>query len=361
MVRVSFILPVYNVEKYVRRAIDSLLAQTMPDFEAIFVDDGSPDRSADIISEAAAHDSRLCLIRKENGGVASARNAGLDVARGKYIFFLDPDDWVEPDAAEQLADAADSEDADIVIFGSTLDTYDASGRLVGRSTAMPPLEGVFRGTPFRDNFDKIASSHLVTNKLMRREFIEQHCCRFRCYDIGEDAMFFIDFYRNDPACLVSLRKVCYHCTESRVGSLSNSYHNERIDENFYISDALRDVVHEWGLDDSPMHSAAVKYCTVRDLQMGIKNVSLSDMSLRERTAWLRRMMKLPRVREAVHDTPLASAGSRNDTVKLLLLKLHLPGMVTILSALNRRGTAGTVGTAGDTGNAGNAGNAQGDF
>lgn len=193
MVRVSFILPVYNVEKYVRRAIDSLLAQTMPDFEAIFVDDGSPDRSADIISEAAAHDSRLRLIRKENGGVASARNAGLDAARGKYIFFLDPDDWVEPDAAEQLADAADREDADIVIFGSTLDTYDASGRLVGRSTAMPPLEGVFRGTPFRDNFDKIASSHLVTNKLMRREFIEQHCCRFRCYDIGEDAMFFIIF------------------------------------------------------------------------------------------------------------------------------------------------------------------------
>ena len=102
-------------------------------------------------------------------------------------------------------------------------------------------DSVFRGTPFRDNFDKIASSHLVTNKLMRREFIEQHCCRFRCYDIGEDAMFFIDFYRNDPACLVSLRKVCYHYTESRVGSLSNSYHNERIDENFYISDALRDV------------------------------------------------------------------------------------------------------------------------
>ena len=164
-------------------------------------------------------------------------------------------------------------------------------------------------------------------------------------------MFFIDFYRNDPACLVSLRKVCYHCTESRVGSLSNSYHNERIDENFYISDALRDVVHEWGLDDSPMHSAAVKYCTVRDLQMGIKNVSLSDMSLRERTAWLRRMMKLPRVREAVHDTPLASAGSRNDTVKLLLLKLHLPGMVTILSALNRRGTAGTAGTVGTAGGA----------
>lgn len=138
MVRVSFILPVYNVEKYVRRAIDSLLAQTMPDFEAIFVDDGSPDRSADIISEAAAHDSRLRLIRKENGGVASARNAGLDAARGKYIFFLDPDDWVEPDAAEQLADAADREDADIVIFGSTLDTYDASGRLVGITSTRSP-------------------------------------------------------------------------------------------------------------------------------------------------------------------------------------------------------------------------------
>ena len=336
MVRVSFILPVYNVEKYVRRAIDSLLAQTMPDFEAIFVDDGSPDRSADIIAEAAARDSRLRLIRKENGGVASARNAGLDAARGKYVFFLDPDDWAVPDAAEQLADAADREGADMVIFGGALDTYDASGRLVGSSTVMPPLEGVFRGMPFRDNFDKLASSHLVTNKLMRREFIEQHGCRFPGFNIGEDAMFFIDFYRHDPGCLVCLRHVCYHFTDSRVGSLTNSYHPERVERNFYISDALRGVVREWGLDDSPMHSATVKYCTVRDLQMGIKNVSLSDMSLRERTAWLRRMMKLPRVREAVHDTPLASAGSRNDTVKLLLLKARLFGAVTALSALNRR-------------------------
>ena len=86
-----------------------------------------------------------CVLYERKTAVSRARGMrGLMPRRGKvYIFFLDPDDWVEPDAAEQLADAADSEDADIVIFGSTLDTYDASGRLVGRSTAMPPLEGVF--------------------------------------------------------------------------------------------------------------------------------------------------------------------------------------------------------------------------
>ncbi len=336
MVRVSFILPVYKVEKYIRRAIDSLLAQTMPDFEAIFVDDGSPDNSAAIIAETAERDSRLRLIRKENGGVASARNAGLDAAQGKYIFFLDPDDWVEPDAAQQLADIADREGADIVMFGKENDIYDEQGNVVSRSYAMPPLDGVFRGQPFRDNFDRIASSHLITDKFMRRGFIEQHGCRFRRYDIGEDAMFFIDFYRHDPACLVSLRRVCYHYTDSRAGSLSNSYHPERVDGNFYISDALRSVVHEWGLDDSPMHSATVKYCTVRDLQMGIKNISLSGKSHREQTAWLRRVMSIPDVREAVRDTPLSSAGSRNDTVKLLLLKARLFGAVTALSALNRR-------------------------
>ena len=97
---ISFIVPVYNMERLLPRALRSLRAQTLTDFEAILINDGSKDGSAALCAQAAAEDARFRFIDQPNGGVAAARNAGLDAARGEYVFFLDPDDWVEPDAAE---------------------------------------------------------------------------------------------------------------------------------------------------------------------------------------------------------------------------------------------------------------------
>ncbi len=99
---ISFIVPIYNMERLLPRALRSLRAQTLTDFEAILINDGSKDGSAALCAQAAAEDARFRFIDQPNGGVAAARNAGLDAARGEYIFFLDPDDWVESDAAEVL-------------------------------------------------------------------------------------------------------------------------------------------------------------------------------------------------------------------------------------------------------------------
>ena len=90
----SIIVPVYNVEKYLARCIDSILAQTFTDFELILVDDGSTDNSGEICDEYAGKDPRIIVIHKENGGVSSARNHGLDIARGEYITFVDSDDQI---------------------------------------------------------------------------------------------------------------------------------------------------------------------------------------------------------------------------------------------------------------------------
>ena len=92
----SIIVPVYNAEKTLRRCIDSILAQTYPNFELILVDDGSKDSSATIIDEYAAKDSRIIPIHQPNGGVSSARNAGLDNAYGDYVVFIDADDYITP-------------------------------------------------------------------------------------------------------------------------------------------------------------------------------------------------------------------------------------------------------------------------
>lgn len=95
--KISVIVPVYKAEAYLHRCVDSLLAQTFHDFEVLLIDDGSPDRSGEICDEYARQDSRIRVFHKENGGVSSARNLGLDNAKGEWICFVDSDDWVSED------------------------------------------------------------------------------------------------------------------------------------------------------------------------------------------------------------------------------------------------------------------------
>ena len=102
MVKVSVVIPVYNVEKYLAQGIESVRRQTLEDIEIILVNDGSTDGSLKVCREHAAMDSRITVIDKPNGGVSSARNAGLDAASGEFVGFIDPDDWVEPEMYENL-------------------------------------------------------------------------------------------------------------------------------------------------------------------------------------------------------------------------------------------------------------------
>lgn len=115
MPKISIIVPVYKAETYLHRCVDSILAQTFTDWELLLIDDGSPDRSGDICDEYAKKDTRIRVIHKENGGVSSARQRGLDESIGEYTIHADPDDWVEPDMLEGLYNKAKEEDADMVI------------------------------------------------------------------------------------------------------------------------------------------------------------------------------------------------------------------------------------------------------
>lgn len=112
---ISIIIPVYNAAKYIHRCIGSLLVQTFTDFELILINDGSVDNSGTICDEYADKDSRIKVIHKTNGGVASARQSGIDNATGTYTIHVDPDDWVECNMLEELYNKAIEEDADMVI------------------------------------------------------------------------------------------------------------------------------------------------------------------------------------------------------------------------------------------------------
>lgn len=336
MTKVSVVIPVYNMEKYLDRAYNSLKNQTMADFEAIFVNDGSADGSGEILSHLEKEDERVRVITKVNGGVASARNTALDAAKGEYVFFLDPDDWIEPDTFSSLTTAADRETADIVMFGVMSEFFDNDGNTVKRTVTHTPMEGVFRGEPFKKYFDRLATNYLVATKMIRREFIEKHGCRFHLKNIGEDGLFYVSVYENDPECLVMIDRPFYHYFVARSSSLSNSYHPERVNDNFYLSEAVRSAVEKWGLMNSPMHLKTAYYATVRDLQIGIKNVSLGNEPIKKRRLWLKNVMKDEWVKKSVKSVSVSMAGNRNDKIKLILIKLHLYFAVMALSGINQK-------------------------
>ena len=115
---ISVIVPVYNVEAWLPRCVDSILSQTYENLEILLVDDGSTDDSGLICEEYAKKDTRIRVIHKENGGLSSARNSGLDAASGEYIGFVDSDDWIEPRMYQRLGEAITGTDSDIASCGA---------------------------------------------------------------------------------------------------------------------------------------------------------------------------------------------------------------------------------------------------
>lgn len=163
--KVSIIVPVYGVEKYIGECTESLLCQTYSNLEIILIDDGGKDRSPEICDQYGARDSRIRVLHKPNGGAASARNAGLDAATGEYICFVDGDDRVCSDYVEYLLKAAIEEKADIAVCGFFNLTRSSSTEQTLVET------GVYSREEYLLQFLKDWSCSLLWNKIFRRETI----------------------------------------------------------------------------------------------------------------------------------------------------------------------------------------------
>ena len=134
---ISVIVPVYNVEKYLRQCLDSIVAQTYRDLEIILVDDGSIDASGAICDEYAVRDSRIKVVHQPNRGLSSARNTGLDLVSGEYTFFIDSDDWIHEKALERLLLAQAKTNADLVLCN--YQRVDEAGNAIN-NVSQRPLE-----------------------------------------------------------------------------------------------------------------------------------------------------------------------------------------------------------------------------
>lgn len=158
--KISVIVPVYKAEAYLHRCVHSLLAQTFSDFEILLIDDGSPDSSGVICDEYARKDKRVRVFHKENGGVSSARQCGMDHAVGEYTIHADPDDWVEPNMLEELYKEAKKEDADMVICDFYIEEKKKTKYIVQKPSTLD------HETVLRELFQQLHGS--CCNKLVRR-------------------------------------------------------------------------------------------------------------------------------------------------------------------------------------------------
>ncbi len=187
--RISVVVPVYKVADVLPRCIDSILGQTFEDFELILVDDGSPDQSGAICDEYQARDPRIRVIHKKNGGVSTARNAGLDVATGRYVCFIDSDDWVE-DRYLELFIYPDTAPDCLVIQNIRQEYGERSYKKYDFPDRVVPIDefpSFFAET-------QIVSLGYPFTKLFLREIIEAHAIRFRNdMAMTEDLLFFLEY------------------------------------------------------------------------------------------------------------------------------------------------------------------------
>lgn len=216
MAQVSIIVPVYQVEQYLRQCIDSILAQTFTDFELILVNDGSKDQSGAICDEYAGMDGRVKVIHTENKGPGAARNHGVAVAHGTYILFLDSDDMLDGEnALHILVDCAKASQADITVGNfrrfseKGIESVCAHGFSGGEDSRTP----AFRYKGFYLN------GHLAFNwgKLYRKAFLLEHQIDFQNYPLAEDKLYNICCYACQPSyAFTDQSVVLYRRTENSL-------------------------------------------------------------------------------------------------------------------------------------------------
>lgn len=240
MIRVSVIIPIYKIESFIAHCAETLLSQSLKDVEYIFVDDASPDCSVKILQEVVAHHPEregfiTLLHNTKNQGSSAARNAGLKVARGKYIFFCDGDDFVEPNMLEKLYETAEREQADIVWSDWYL-SFGRNERYMPQpdySTPAEAVKGMLSG----------AMKFVVWNKLARRNLYTENQIQFpNGYNMGEDMTMIILF---DCARRVyHIPQAFYHYVKLNTSAYTNTKKTCHLEDLKYNVQRVADYLRE---------------------------------------------------------------------------------------------------------------------
>ncbi|MDD3593554.1 MAG: glycosyltransferase family 2 protein [Candidatus Gastranaerophilales bacterium] len=191
IIKISIIMPIFNSAKYLAQAIESVLNQSLNEFELICINDGSTDNSLEILEKYSARDSRIKIISKENEGQGVARNLALKKAEGEYIFYLDSDDWLEPNALELMYNKISGDGSDITIFNTYRFYESDNARMpVEYITSMYSMFGEDTFSPL-DAQDIIFSTTALPFKIYRKEFLIRENIKYSSHKFIEDSLFYI--------------------------------------------------------------------------------------------------------------------------------------------------------------------------
>ena len=289
--KVSIIMPVYKVEDYVGKSIESIQAQTYDNWELYAVDDGSPDKSGEVCEEYAKNDKRIKVIHKENGGAPSARNVAIDMADGEYFYFMDSDDWTEPTMLADMVALAEKHDAQLVVAGYYIDTYYNDEE---KFTQEQFVNGHAFKTQkeFRRNAHKLFDQNLLYtpwNKLFRASYIRENKLYFP-NTFWDDFPFNLSVVRDIEKVVVTAKKY-YHFIRKRAESETARYRSDMYEKREEENNWMRELYAYWNVSSDEIEEFLSRRYIERVIGC-IENVTNKNCTLsgKEKRAEIKKMI-----------------------------------------------------------------------
>lgn len=328
-VKVSIIMPVYKVEDYVAKAIESIEKQTLKEWEFLIVDDGTPDCSGEICDEYAEKDSRIHVIHKENGGAPSARNVAIDIAQGEYMYFMDSDDWAEPKMLEEMYALAKKNNSQLVVAGFYIDTYYDKENCITEKIFVD--EAVYdNAVDFRKNAYKYFDRNMLYtpwNKLYETEYIRKNNLKFP-QTLWDDFPFNISVVKNVERVTVSTNAY-YHFIRARAESETAAYRANMYEKREEEHGWMVDLYKTWEIyDEKSKEMIARRY--IERFVGCVENLTNPncDLKYREKREKVKMMLGKKRV-----DQTLVLAVPRSIYMKLMLIPIKMKNVtLTLLEA-----------------------------
>ena len=326
MPQISVIMPAYRVEAYIGRAVKSVLDQRFRDFELIIVDDGSPDRTGALADEFAAGDPRVRVIHQANAGAPLARNRAMAQASGKYFFFMDADDWAEPDMLGDLFALAEENGLDAAVAGFYIDTYYDETHFHRQLLNVPaqvfPSREAFRRAAWR-LFDK-NQLYPPWNKLFRADYIRENHIEFPD-TFWDDLPFNLAVFRDIERVGVTDRAY-YHFIRARAESEGARYREGMYEKREEEHRWMLELYAHWGASDPDSEEMLQRRYAERVVGC-VENVAgpRCPLSRREKREKIREMLENPALSRA-----LAIARPRSAAMKLLMLSLKTRSVSLVL-------------------------------
>ena len=314
----SVIIPIYNCQDYIARCIESILKQNTKDVEIILVNDGSKDNSKEIIQEYAKENSNIKIINKKNEGVSKARNDGLKEATGKYILFLDSDDYLSDGYIKEINEIIKkNKEVELINFGFYSDVEDINLNNLSRDEIKYKEKFYKNRNTLKKDFVELWDNTMmynIWNKVYLRKIIEENDIKFPEYNWGED----IEFNRLYLNCINNMYnsdKCFYHYVREREGAATKNYKPEIFNTRKQEFKEFNEYFESWKIKKEKYYEFSCRRYIERVLGC-VENVYCSDMKFKERYTEIKNMIKDPITRET-----LKYAEPKSKKIKIMLLPI----------------------------------------